>query len=101
MSDTLYLAADPVEAHLLRDHLAEHGIEVDVFDAYAIGARGELAAIVYPRLVLRKAWQHTAARAVIDRWNARGEQPDWFCACGEPNPESFDSCWACAAVRSG
>nr|WP_268844384.1 DUF2007 domain-containing protein [Polycyclovorans algicola] len=90
------MAADPVQAHLLKDHLAEHRIEVDVFDAHAIGARGELAAIVYPRLVLRDPAQHDRARAVIASWEARGEQPDWAClGCGEANPAAFESCWAC------
>lgn len=88
-----------MQAHLLKDHLAEHDIEVDVFDAHAIGARGELAAIVYPRIVLRDPTQHDVARAVIARWEAGNDQPDWRCACGESNPAVFETCWACGLER--
>lgn len=85
---------------MLKDHLAEHHIDVDVFDAHAVGARGELAAIVYPRLVLRDPTQHQRARALIARWEARSDQPDWPCPCGEPNPAAFETCWACGRERT-
>lgn len=89
-----------MQAHLLKDHLAEHGIEVDVFDAHAVGARGELAAIVYPRIVLRDPAQHDAARALIAQWEAGGDAPDWPCPCGESNPAMFETCWACDRERN-
>lgn len=97
---TLYLAADPVEAHLLRDHLARHGIEVDLFDLMSWGGRGDLAVNTYPRVSLRDPRQEAQALALLRDWEAdRSHIIDWQCACGEPSPETFEQCWACGAAR--
>lgn len=97
---TLYLAADPVEAHLLRDHLAQHGIDVDLLDLMSWGGRGELAVNSYPRVQLRDPRQRDRALALLQAWEAdRRHDIDWRCGCGEASPDTFDSCWACGAAR--
>lgn len=98
---TLYLAADPVEAHLLRDHLAAHGIAVDLFDLHAWGGRGDLSVHQYPRVHLRDESQRERALALLRAWEAdRSHQEDWRCACGEASPVTFEHCWACGAERA-
>ena len=47
----------------------------------------------------RDPTQHQRARALIARWEARSDQPDWPCPCGEPNPAAFETCWACGRER--
>ncbi len=96
---TLYLAADPLEAHLLRDFLAERGIEVDLLDLPLWGGRGELPVNLYPRVRLRNPRQQEAAVAALAEWTRRGGTEEWRCRCGEPVPDSFETCWACGQAR--
>lgn len=97
---TLYLAADPVEAHLLRDHLAAHGIAVDLFDLHGWGGRGDLAVNTYPRVHLRDEQQRPAALALLKAWEQdRQHVEDWTCGCGELSPVTFEHCWSCGDDR--
>lgn len=98
--NTLYLAADPVEAHLLRDYLAARGIEVALPDLHAWGGRGDLPVNLYPRLLLRDESQRPAALAALAEWERPvHDREDWRCACGETSPTTFERCWACGNER--
>lgn len=97
---TLYLAADPVEAEIVRNLLSTERIECDVFGSMLWAGRGELAADPYPRLVLRDPRDEPRARELLAEYqsNATRQQPSWTCACGEPVPGNFAACWSCGAV---
>lgn len=99
----LYLAANPVEAQLLRDHLAGAGIEVEIRGAYAWGATGELPfAETYPRLHLRDPREWDRARALLRAYEqGAATQPQWRChRCQELCPGTFEICWNCHGPRA-
>ncbi|MEQ1438809.1 DUF2007 domain-containing protein [Fontimonas sp. SYSU GA230001] len=97
---TLYTAADPVEAEILRGYLAAHGIEARVLGASLWGARGELPVNDYPRLVLCDGRDDARARNLLQQYERRRHaQALWRCACGEESPVTFETCWACGVER--
>jgi hypothetical protein len=66
---TLYEASSAVEAHLLKDLLAQEGVPASIHGEFLQGAMGELPAAGLVRLMV--ADEHYAAgRAVIERWEA-------------------------------
>lgn len=96
----IYQAADPLEAGILKDYLAVHGIAVDILGDLAWGGRGELAVDAYPRLHLRDPGDETRARDLLRRYEANaGNRAQWRCGCGEWVPTSFECCWACGSDR--
>lgn len=96
----VYSAADPVEVEILRSYLASHGIDAVVLGSQLWGARGELQADAYPRLVLRDAADEPRARALLREYeHRRHAHAAWHCACGEQSPVTFEICWACGAER--
>lgn len=98
--DTVYLAADPIEAEILREYLAAHGIDCEVFGSGLWSARGELAADAYPRLSLRNPADRPAAEDLLKQYERRRHtHAEWTCACGEPSPMHFETCWNCGACR--
>lgn len=97
---SLYAAADPLEAEILRAYLAAHGIEVLVFGVPLWGARGELPAEPYPRLMLRDAGDAARAQALLQLYERRRHaHASWACSCGERSPVTFETCWCCGAER--
>jgi hypothetical protein len=90
-----------VQAHLLRDRLARHGIRVVLLNLHVQGAVGELP----PEAALAQVWiddarERERARAVLAEHEADAQRADGvrFCpACGEENPASFELCWGCGA----
>jgi hypothetical protein len=66
---TLYEASSAVEAHLLKDLLAQEGVPASIHGEFLQGAMGELPAAGLVRLMV--ADEHYAAgRALIERWEA-------------------------------
>ncbi len=97
---TLYLAADPIEAAILKDYLGDHGIGVTVVGAYAWGGRGDLPADIYPRLELLDARDEVRARELLALYERRGRIPSiWNCVCGESSPLHFELCWNCESPK--
>lgn len=97
---TLYLAADPIEAEILREYLAAHGIGCSVLGSGLWSARGDLAADAYPRLALQDERDRPRAQALLQQYeHRRHSQAEWPCACGEHSPVSFESCWSCGEPR--
>ena len=97
----IYLAADPIEAEIVRNLLAAERIESDVLGALLWSGRGELAADAYPRILLRDARDETRARELLAEYasSASGRASEaWTCACGESVPGNFAACWACGAM---
>ena len=95
---------DRVQAHLLRDRLARHGIEAHVLNLHVQGAVGELP----PEAALPQVWiadPRDRLRAcdvlAAHEADARRTGPPSFCrACGEENPPGFELCWHCGAALS-
>lgn len=96
----LYLAADPLEAEILKDYLAGHGIAVQVFGGLAWGGRGDLPTDIYPRLHTVNPMDEPRARALLrDYERRRHAHAEWLCRCGESSPVTFDACWSCQSER--
>ena len=97
----VYLAADPIEAEIVRNLLAAEHIEVDVLGSMLWSGRGELAADPYPRLVLRDPRDEARARELLAEYRRGGEATaglsPWNCDCGERVPGNFAVCWSCGA----
>lgn len=95
----VYLAADPIEAEIVRGLFAAERIDCDIFGAMLWGGRGEIAADPYPRVVLRDARDELRARELLREYRDGGRlQPAWTCRCGETVPGNFAACWACSEV---
>lgn len=96
-----YLAADPLEAEIVRGLLAAERIETDVRGSMLWAGRGELAADPYPRIVLRDARDEVRAREILREYQTCSTaQPVWTCGCGEAVPGNFAVCWACGEVAA-
>ncbi|MGQ0697432.1 MAG: putative signal transducing protein [Panacagrimonas sp.] len=95
MPDPIYLAADPVEAEIVRNLLGCEHIECDIFGAMLWGGRGEIAADPYPRLVLRDPRDEARARELLREYREGSLRPAWTCGCGESVPGNFAACWSC------
>lgn len=67
---TLYQAANAVEAHMLQDLLRQEGVATEIEGAYLQGAIGELPASGLVRLVVDDA-QYARGREIIERWEAQ------------------------------
>lgn len=91
----IYVAADPVEAEIVRGLLAADHIGCDVMGAMLWGGRGEIAADPYPRIKLRDPRDETRAREILDDYRQGSDHPAWDCPCGENVPGSFAVCWCC------
>lgn len=103
MAKPLFLAANPVEAEIVRDYLAAHGIETDVLGNFSWGAVGEVPlAEAYPRLYLRHDADLARALDLIREYEAAGSGPVHLCrSCGESSPGSFSVCWSCGNSLDG
>jgi hypothetical protein len=97
---TLYAAADPIEAEILRSYLAEHDIAVQILGAGLWSGRGELPVDAWPRLMLEDEGQRDEARELLRRYeHRRHAQASWSCECGERSPVHFEVCWSCGRER--
>ncbi|MGQ0528515.1 MAG: putative signal transducing protein [Panacagrimonas sp.] len=93
--DCIYIAADPIEAEIVRGLLAAERIECDILGSLLWSGRGEIAADPYPRLVLRDARDEAQARELLREYREGSLRPAWICGCGESVPGNFAACWAC------
>jgi Putative prokaryotic signal transducing protein len=66
---TLYEAANALEAHMLRDLLKQQGIAAELHGEHLPGALGELPAAGLVRLVVDEA-DHPRARQLVEQWDA-------------------------------
>lgn len=97
---TLYAAANPLEAEILRAYLAEHGIRAQLLGAGLWSGLGELPADNWPRLMLDDDSQLAPARELLRRYEHRRHAgASWTCRCGESSPVHFEICWSCGHER--
>lgn len=98
--ETIYAAADPLEAEILRSYLEAHGVTARVLGAALWGGHGELPIDSGPRLVIDDPAQATTARELLRRYeHRRHAHANWRCSCGEESPIHFELCWSCAQER--
>jgi hypothetical protein len=96
----LYSAASLPEAHVVRDRLAQAGIDARVFNENAQGGLGEIPFThAYPEVWLMEARDEARARAIVrDIESPPLAGIEKRCAtCGEPNPGHFEVCWHCGS----
>ncbi len=92
----VYVAADPIEAEIVRGLLQAEHIACEVFGAALWSARGEIAADSYPRVMLRDDRDETLAQEILQIYRRREPaDADWGCPCGERVPGNFALCWSC------
>jgi len=94
----LLVRLDRVQAHLLRDLLARHGIRAHVLNLHGQSAVGELPPeVALPQVWLDDGADRDRARALLARHEADARRTGVrFCGrCGEENPETFELCWQC------
>jgi hypothetical protein len=97
----VYLAADPVNAEIVKDYLQGHGIGAIVRGAHLWSGQGELPANAYPGVwVLDDADAARAGRLLAEFENGRSRQPSWRCPnCDERLAGQFTACWQCGHER--
>jgi len=97
----LYQAADALQAHLLRDHLAAHHIQSVVLGDYLSGAAGELPAVNFPAVWLLEDHDLPRARQLLELFlQPPPPASDWVCpACGASVDGEFALCWQCSTPR--
>lgn len=98
-----YIAADPVDAHMVRGMLEAQGIAAVVKGDIAWSARGETPPMddTAPQVWVDEA-DLAEAREAIDRRERGdvGRGRPWGCpSCGERIEAQFDQCWNCGTDR--
>ena len=100
----LYQAKDRIEAQMLRDFLAEQGIDTTLLGDYLTGAAGELPANIFPEVWVVQDQDLAAATELLRAWRMGPPESTgagtWTCAnCGEVLEAQFQVCWRCATPR--
>lgn len=102
MDNTLvvaYLAADNLEANLLRGLLEAQGVKVQLSGELLQGGGGELPLAEGVRLWVQ-ARQLALAQQLLHAYESEEGDHDWRCLeCHEINGAAFDLCWQCGAPK--
>jgi len=105
----VYVAADPLDAHLVTGFLESHGIEAIVRGETLFAVRGEvpMTTETLPAVWVVHEDAVAHARELIDEYK-RSREPDsdnaspWKCpTCGEQHEPQFTNCWQCGAPGPG
>ncbi len=98
-----YIAADPVDAHMVRGMLEALGIDAVVKGDIAWSARGETPPMddTAPQVWVDEADVPAAREAIARRERGEaGQGGEWRCpSCGERLEAQFTQCWNCGAAR--
>ena len=101
----LYSAANATEAHLIKGILENASIETILFgEDLSIGV-GELPADVLQVIIMVNEYKYADALEFISNYEKILREPaqdgkSWECeGCTQINPETFEICWNCQAVR--
>jgi hypothetical protein len=102
----VYMAENPVEAHMVVDLLGAEGIAAVVQGENLFAIRG-VVPISYPTVWVVDDEDYGRGRALALEYD-RGQYSEvhparrgpWTCStCGEVSEGQFDQCWQCGAAR--
>jgi len=102
----VYIAKNPVDAHLLKGLLEGDDIEAEVRGEFLYGVRGEVPITpdTCPSVWVTDDSDYDRAMERVASFR-EGEPPNlfegeaWRCSCGEENEGQFTACWSCGKVR--
>lgn len=100
----VYLAADPVNAEIVKDLLVERGIKAHVRNQHLWGAMGQLPANVYPQVWIEDDESFDQARQIVTAFEGGRMKTgrSWQCpGCGERIEGQFNACWNCQHPHPG
>ena len=95
-----YRAGDRIQAYVIRDVLALHGLKAHVFNEHMSSIVGDVPPdVALPQVWLDDVADHARALAVLREHQSAGERTGVvFCrSCREENPATFEICWKCGA----
>ena len=100
----VFVARNPVEAHLVLGLLEAEGIagEVRGEALFTTLQGGGAAAGLLPSVWIARDDQAPAARDRVARYQEGGAGEagaGWRCGCGEDHEGQFTQCWRCGALR--
>lgn len=100
----VYLAADPVNAEIVKDMLVDRGIAAHVRNQHLWGAMGEVPTTVYPEVWVDDPADYERARQIVSNFEKGPVDTgtEWTCpGCGEIVEGQFNACWHCQYPRPG
>lgn len=98
----VYLAADPVNAEIVKDMLIDRGITAHVRNQYLWGAMGNLPANIYPQVWIENPDLYQRARELVAEFEngPATTARSWRCpGCAERVEGQFSACWYCQHPR--
>ncbi len=98
----VYLAADSVEANIVKGLLQNSGIDCQVYGEALAGALGEIPQPeTWVKVLVYEIKQRLAEQILLEYRQRKELAPDWYCSvCGEANGAAFDLCWSCMAENN-
>lgn len=103
----IYVAANAVDAHMLKDLLAQEAIEAVVRgdDFVPLQGGGLFRMETRPSVWVLDDDRLPRARELAAEFGsgpaAGGETDTWRCRCGETVEAQFTECWSCGRARPG
>ncbi|MDQ5984940.1 MAG: hypothetical protein CSYNP_00638 [Syntrophus sp. SKADARSKE-3] len=102
----VYVAANPVNAHLIKGILEGENIEAIVQGEFLWGARGEIPVTpeTCPSVWVVDDDDYNHAIEIINAFQTEDNDDleiiEWICSkCGETNEGQFSECWQCGTSR--
>ena len=103
----VFIATNPVNAHLLKGVLEGENIQSVVQGEYLWGARGEIPVTseTSPSVWVVDDADYDRAMEIVSNFQAEEDNSDlrsaeWKCKkCGERNEGQFTECWQCGTSR--
>ena len=101
----IYSAANAIEAHMIQGLLEKESISTNLFGEGLSIATGGLPTDVIQVDILVDEEKHAEALQIISNYEEILRQPaqdgeSWECEeCKKVNPDTFEICWSCQAIR--
>ncbi len=102
----IYIAGNPVDAHLLKGLLEGENISAEVRGEFLYGVRGELPITpdTCPTVWVQDDSDYDRAMELVTTFqgveNTNADEAGvWRCGCGEENENQFTECWSCGKSR--
>jgi len=101
----IYSAANAIEAHMIQGLLEQESISTNLSGEGLSIATGGLPTDVIQVEILVDEDKHAEALQIISKYEEILRQPaqdgeSWECEeCNKVNPETFEICWSCQAIR--